>query len=280
MNDEIIHVLFNDKLFKVRRKRYIEILENTVQLALPEEYLINSIKLSKSSESAYISVISPKNNAYFFRISSHRRTKGHGYTNQDFNTNDYVDFTGLKNAIHEYLKATNYIRMEAFRYLALDVILSITTQYREISLGLLPESSRLRREIKSFNNVGMITINGGIVGVGHALYELRDKLKKRFSYKDTRPASEEILKDLLYRDITQTKNGAREFKEVVDKKYNVVTATQNKAQYQWYIPKYLRGKIQIGDEIIVMTKYGISQVVVDELSVSERVDFKPIMQKV
>lgn len=105
-------------------------------------------------------------------------------------------------------------------------------------------------------------------------------MKQRFSYKDTRPASEDILKDLLYRDITQTKNGAREFKEVVDKKYNVVTATQNKAQYQWYIPKYLRGKIQVGDEIIVMTKYGISQVLVDELSVSGRVDFKPVMQKI
>lgn len=100
MLDDKRYVWFGGKPYYTTARRLTELMQQAVHEAMPEDFTINFIQTSNTSESMYFSILQGQR-LFSFRISSHRQ-RGSQLKVKTFLTTKYQNFSGLKEALRDY----------------------------------------------------------------------------------------------------------------------------------------------------------------------------------
>lgn len=269
---EQVYMTFGSKRYHATRARFSALIAETVKSALPDEFRLSSIKASYSSESQYV-IITHENKIYSLRFSSHHRRQGVRFTGKNFYTFNFENFSAMKTAVYDFLlTSTNFMKLSANRYLTLSVIADFEKSQYTLHLDSLEVFPVFKRAIMALDSYELVTIHDGLIKLTYGGYSVLRSKKKIFpKYMiDPLEAAQQLQPNELMDAINMNrcvipvpnKINTRDSEPI---SLNVLKATLGHKEYCWFIPKRLRGKLHIGDQVRVLTQNGSRTVTITDL---------------
>ncbi|EJX55075.1 TPA: hypothetical protein IVO84_000389 [Enterococcus faecium] len=281
-------------------KRWSELVQNTVKKVMPDGYHFNYIQCSQTTESIYFSILN-ENRLYYFRVSSHHRKKREDNVTT-FLSGKYNGFKELSEAIGEYLKSNRFVRISDKHILILLLYLNNsfklfwrddTFYYIENGMDIYSGiNGILKHYIKALLRYGVLYQENlsNQIKISNSGKSLLAKYKKLLSpiYKGI--DMEAVNSETLFNLVVDEKFANEFFKsEKIERLNNLFPENAIKAYvdnnksrlYNWFIPKRLRGKIKIGDQVKVINLNHTKIVTVTELYIAEKEEItkmKPVIK--